>query len=98
MKTVLYFLLAILSTANIKSSSNEGCNLKLAKTVTDLYHHGSAIFDSGHVDPQWEVNSDNLYNSEFYSTIEYFYLMEIKQSQHEDVVVRIYLLISIIFY
>lgn len=62
---------------------HNACELKLAKSLPDLYH-GNEIYDSGNVNPLWQENSYEHYISDYYNTIEYFYLMEMKHDVHED--------------
>lgn len=83
-KQISFFIvILIVLIINIKSE----CLLKLAKTQSDLYH-GTSIFESGNIDSNWKEDSLELYKSEYYNSIDFFYLMELKNvSPHEDTIV-----------
>ena len=59
--------------------SNE-CRLKIAKSEYDLFKSTAYIFDSGKLNNDWKSTNRDLYISDYFNNIDYFYLMEMKES------------------
>lgn len=84
MKHTVYSLIKlifIISTLLVITKSNASCDFKIAKSQYDLYH-GNSIFDSGVINDSWKMNASSKFTSN--NKIDYFYLTETKQSEHED--------------
>ncbi len=59
--------------------SNE-CRLKIAKSEYDLFKSTTFIYDSGKLNDEWKATNRDLYISEYFNNIDFFYLMEMKDS------------------
>lgn len=62
------------------------CKLKIAKNEKDLFQSENFIFDSGNVNLSWRTESSTMYVSDFFNKIDFFYLMEVKETPHEDMI------------
>lgn len=59
--------------------SNE-CRLKIAKSEYDLFKSSAFIYDSGKLNEEWKSTYRDLYISDYFNNIDYFYIMEFKES------------------
>lgn len=73
---------------SIGFSNQADCNLRMATSEHDLITRNNMIFDAGSTLSNWSLDSPSHYVSEYFKTIDYFYIMEQKLHKHEDIIVR----------
>ena len=83
---LIYFLLLI---TLIKS---EKCELKISKSSSDLFKN-TFIYNSGIVNQFWTEGNHNFI-SEYFNSIEYFYIMDTRVANHENTLVGYFLFLD----
>ena len=78
------FLLLLVSCLSMDQSNL--CKLKIAKNEKDLFQSENFIYDSGNVSQSWRTDSSKMFVSDFFNKIDFFYLMEVMETPHEDII------------